>query len=322
MIIYLVISLINCTDYLRSLLLIKSGITKESLLGQAVDRYSASVLSAWNNIQIERALDIFMQLYRDIRYSLSPRYEFELAVSRLCWLKDYVSPSEVKKAIEGVRPLLEGASGARSIVMDAPAQPAAQPVQDKDKALKKEQVSSPQKEAPQHNTYVPMFSALAEAQMQEETEETETNPFEESGAEPHTENSAINTSISEEPSPAEPTPPVVTQVDINSVESIKNAMIQEFNAEDAMLAGLLSSTYNWQINGNELSVVIPNMFEKMRLEQNAQKIENYLSATFAKKMSFSVKLEEEKADIQAEELPTAVQILCDMFKGSVLGAEK
>lgn len=96
----------NSTDYLRSLLLIKNGITKESLLGQAAERFSLNVLNTWNPIQIERAISIFLQLYRDIRYSLSPRYELELAVSRLCWLSEYVSPVEVKRAIEQAKNLL------------------------------------------------------------------------------------------------------------------------------------------------------------------------------------------------------------------------
>ncbi len=99
----------NCADYLRSVLFIKNGVTKESLLGNSAERYSKQVLSTWNAIQIERALSIFLQLYRDIRYSLSPRYELELAFSRLCWLKDYVSSMEVKKAIEAARSLLAGA---------------------------------------------------------------------------------------------------------------------------------------------------------------------------------------------------------------------
>ena len=107
----------NCTDYLRSLLLIKSGISRESLLGQSAERFSREVLDGWNSVQIERALDIFLSLYRDIRYSLSPRYEFELAVSRLCWLSDYVSSADVKKAIDAVKPVLEGAATARSITV-------------------------------------------------------------------------------------------------------------------------------------------------------------------------------------------------------------
>ena len=100
----------NAADYLRSLLLIKSGITKEALLGNSVERYSGVVLQAWNQIQIERALSIFLQLYKDIRYSLSPRYEVELAFSRLCWVSQYVSNMEVKKAIDAAQALLVGAN--------------------------------------------------------------------------------------------------------------------------------------------------------------------------------------------------------------------
>ncbi len=123
----------NSADYLRSLLLIKNGVKKESLLGNSAERYSRVVLAAWNTVQIERALSIYLQLYRDIRYSLSPRYELELAFSRLCWLGSYVSNAEVKKAIDAAQGLLMG-NGGVSAPMPAPAapaasQPVAQPVQ-------------------------------------------------------------------------------------------------------------------------------------------------------------------------------------------------
>ena len=113
----------NSADYLRSLLLIKNGVKKESLLGNSAERYSNVVLGAWNTVQIERALSLFLQLNRDIRYSLSPRYELELAFSRLCWLGSYVSNAEVKKAIDAAQGLLMGAP------VSAPVQPAAQTAQ-------------------------------------------------------------------------------------------------------------------------------------------------------------------------------------------------
>lgn len=96
----------NSADYLRSLLLIKSGVQKESLLGNKVERFSSNVLNAWNTVQIERGLSIFLNLYRDIRYSLSQRYELELAFSRICFLSEYVSAGEVKKAIDAAQALL------------------------------------------------------------------------------------------------------------------------------------------------------------------------------------------------------------------------
>jgi DNA polymerase III subunit gamma/tau len=104
---------VDLADYYRNLLLIKSGVTKESLLGQRPDRFSAKVLDLWSATQLERALGLTLQLYRDIRYSLDPRYELELAVSRLSWLSDYVSPVELKAAVVKAQTLLmQGAGGA------------------------------------------------------------------------------------------------------------------------------------------------------------------------------------------------------------------
>ena len=177
----------NSSEYLRSLLLLKNGIKKESLLGQSPERYSQLVLDAWNSIQTERAISIFLQLYRDIRYSLSPRYELELAFSRLCWLTQYVSPSEVKTAIDQAKNLLlNGNSANFSAPADSPEQknfsrneqmPAApQP------EIKQEQTNAHPFAEPEQNQTAPsgmkLFSGLIQQQ------EPDTNPFPDGGALP------------------------------------------------------------------------------------------------------------------------------------------
>ena len=96
----------NAAQYVRSLLLIKAGVRKDALLGQSAERYSAKVLENWDKVRIERSLSLFLSLYRDIRYSLSPRYELDLAFSRLCSLKDAASSGEIKMAIEAARKAL------------------------------------------------------------------------------------------------------------------------------------------------------------------------------------------------------------------------
>ncbi|MCD1656157.1 DNA polymerase III subunit gamma/tau [Treponema zuelzerae] len=102
----------DLADYFRSLLLLQSGITRDSLLGHDPERFSAVVRESWDRIKTERALSLMLQLYRDIRYSMDPRYELELAVSRLCWLSSYVSPVELKNSLERARGLLvSGGSG-------------------------------------------------------------------------------------------------------------------------------------------------------------------------------------------------------------------
>ncbi len=100
----------NASDYFRSLLLIKNGVIKEALLGQSEQRFSSSVIQAWSSVQLERALSLFLQLYRDIRYSINPRFELELALSRLCWLSSWVSNDEVKFAIDKAKSMFLGTS--------------------------------------------------------------------------------------------------------------------------------------------------------------------------------------------------------------------
>lgn len=126
----------NMVDYLRSLLFIKSGITKEALLGQAPERYAREIKDTWSESQLERALSLFLQLYRDVRYSLNPRYELELAIEKLCALSSRISNEDVKKAVDRAARLLTGAdfepvsSSAASGEVPSPAQAnaAAQPV--------------------------------------------------------------------------------------------------------------------------------------------------------------------------------------------------
>jgi len=103
--------IIDLTGYYRSLLLLKNGIVKESLLGYRPELFSAKALEIYDPVRLEQAMDILLDCYRNIRYSVSPRFELETAVSKLTWLSKWVSPSELKEAIDNARSVLfSGAS--------------------------------------------------------------------------------------------------------------------------------------------------------------------------------------------------------------------
>ena len=99
----------DLASYLRALLLVKQGIEKEALLGFNKDRLSKDVLNAWNENQIEIAFSIMLQLYKDVRFSISQRFEAELAISRISTLKDYVAPNELKLIFNAAKSMLENA---------------------------------------------------------------------------------------------------------------------------------------------------------------------------------------------------------------------
>ena len=83
------------TDYFRTLLLIKEGVKSENVLGERMESFPMQIRTAFNEEQLEAALDLFLNLYRDVRYSLNPRYELELAVSKLSRLRYVASNASV-----------------------------------------------------------------------------------------------------------------------------------------------------------------------------------------------------------------------------------
>ena len=83
------------TEYFRSLLLIRKGVKSGNVLGEQVSSFPASIRDAFNEEQLEAALDMFLDLYRDIRYSLNPRFELELAISKLSRLRYVASTASV-----------------------------------------------------------------------------------------------------------------------------------------------------------------------------------------------------------------------------------
>lgn len=317
----------NCTDYLRSILFIKNGIKKEALLGQSAERFSKDVVNAWTSIQVERALSIFMQLYRDIRYSLNPRYEFELALSRLCWLKDYVSAQEVKKAVDAVKPVLLNAAGPRKLSAQTnstggtPAAEVASPVKKNEASSVSERNSRP--------NGLPTFSALTEEsdEVSESSADGQTDPFLDGGAEPPVKKSAVAfaagqpDSSPESPAVQQEKNPAMKNVDSGDLEKVRSAIISDFSIEDAMIANSLSETNGWTLNGNTITVAASTRFVQVQLQSVTDKISAYLSQVYGRTIAFEVKVLERQAEEEKIVLPKEVEILCDVFKGSLLGTQ-
>ena len=98
------------SDYFRSLLLIKKGVKSENVLGEQIQSFPSDIRNAFNEEQLESALDMFLNLYRDIRYSLNPRFELELVISKLSKLRYVASTASIIEQIARLKnDLLSGA---------------------------------------------------------------------------------------------------------------------------------------------------------------------------------------------------------------------
>ena len=74
-------------EMFRVLLLLKEGIKSQDILGGKLNVYPTEMVDYYSEEQLEAALEMFLNLYRNIRYSLNVYSELELAVSRLFRLK-------------------------------------------------------------------------------------------------------------------------------------------------------------------------------------------------------------------------------------------
>jgi DNA polymerase-3 subunit gamma/tau len=95
-------------QYFRTLLLASCGIRSESILAVQLSHIPEHLLHTYTEEQLEAALDLFLRLYRDIRFSLSPRFELELAVSRLANLSHMASSATLVKKMELLQNQLAG----------------------------------------------------------------------------------------------------------------------------------------------------------------------------------------------------------------------
>ncbi len=102
---------IDLADYFRNLLFLKSGVRKEALLSFPVESYSPQVLEGFRSAQLERAVELLLDVYRNIKYSLNPRFEVELALSRMSDLSNLITPAEILGSIRRLRGGTSAGSG-------------------------------------------------------------------------------------------------------------------------------------------------------------------------------------------------------------------
>lgn len=107
----------DSAEFFRTLLLYSAGIRRPEILGAALSDIPENITSLLTREQIEAALKAFLDLYRDLRYSLSPRYEIELLFTRLSALPSLVSKEEIVRRMEELK---KGVVSGSVVVKTAP----------------------------------------------------------------------------------------------------------------------------------------------------------------------------------------------------------
>ena len=300
----------NFADYIRSLLLIQSGITKESLLGQNIQRFSQKVTSSWNKMMLERALSLFLQLFRDIRYSVSPRYELELAISRLCWLTSYVSVTEVKTAIEQAKALLmQGQSvqqnmGQQNMQQNSGFAPKSEGFSHPflNSAYQEERKNSITANATQKETFVPQIQIPVQV-------EKPVQSFQQVNEQPQVPQFEVE-------SPKEKD--VIAKPEL-TIEELKKEAIHELEYLNPFLTSILIQTLNWSFNNNVIQIEVETPYLKRQIETYKKEITDFITKLWQKNVGINpvIKAKVETTQPQ-EQLPEVVDLLCTNFRGKVI----
>ena len=90
------------SSYIRTMLFYKEGIRRKELLGFDESDLDSELISLYTKDMLETVLRAFLDLYRDMRYSLSPRFELELLISRLSSIRFLSSPLSVAEKLEEI----------------------------------------------------------------------------------------------------------------------------------------------------------------------------------------------------------------------------
>ena len=95
--------IMELAEYFRSLLFVKQGVTRESILGFAASRFPKEQVDGFTDTQLQRALELLLELYRSVRYSLNQRFEVELAMARLSSLSSFMTSRELFERVKELR---------------------------------------------------------------------------------------------------------------------------------------------------------------------------------------------------------------------------
>lgn len=314
----------NISDYLRSLLFIKTGITKEALLGNAVERYSKEVLDAWSASQLEKALSLFLQLYRDIRYSLNPRYELELAVERLCSLSLWISRAEIKQAVDRAAHLLTGATApqARTAQTGSFQTGSAQrtvssqnagsyPAADRRAAGESaagygadSQSGGGTFQEPHLHTIGPQNAPSAG---------NHTAPETASIPEPAQHESAV----ASQRTVAEQSTVAAQGEKARNPAELKEKTINSLAVSKAVLSAALSRTGCWSVSGGMLCIPVQTVFEQKQLQNEIALLKQTVSSLWSEALNCSVEIAAPQESPQTEQIPEQIRMICDTVQGKI-----
>lgn len=108
--------LIELAEYFRNLLMIKNGIKRESILGCGAESFPESLVSSLSINQLLYCQELILSLFKEIKFSLNPRFELDLLLGKLCQIGKYIPQQEILSRLEELQQqMLSGVNGSVTV---------------------------------------------------------------------------------------------------------------------------------------------------------------------------------------------------------------
>ncbi|MGI5065072.1 DNA polymerase III subunit gamma/tau [Treponema putidum] len=309
----------DCADYFRSLLLVKHGITKEALIGQRADRFPQDILQGWETVQIERALSIMLQLFKDLRFSIDQRYELELAVSRLSWLSDYVSPADLKAAFDAAQNLMANRrtnDGAGKPVPDRKESMEASGFNQENKAFYAEQP----KESPRPFNNAGSLTEQFKAVLKRDNKLDEASKKIINEKQPVSDNVPLKKKDEEQETVLQAARSVENS--FNSVEDLKEPLIEALLEKSGILSSAVGQSKDWVLKDDSLTLFTRSAFDFSLIQKQKDSIVESIFDITGKRFKLIIKeyippQPENKVEEPVKE-PEKIRTITDVFMGKVV----
>ncbi len=98
------------TTYIRTLLFYKEGVRRKEILSYDESDIPEDLVSLFSKDMLETMMRAFLDLYRDMRCSLSPRFELELLISRLSSIRFLSTPLQMSQKLDEITKAVKSGS--------------------------------------------------------------------------------------------------------------------------------------------------------------------------------------------------------------------
>ncbi len=252
----------DTVEYCRALLLLKNGITRESLLGVPLSSFDLAIGEALGGEMIEKLLSMFLAAYRNLKESIDPRYELDLVVAKASHILDYIQPSELARSVERLKAYLErgslsGGSPAGSFRTGGAPGPRTAPAVAQ--AARGAQVSQSAPTA--------KITPVAQAE-QANTSSGLKTPQVLPAVTPEAADTAEASASSREQAPT---------LSAHDVEALKKALVAHVRKSNVMLGAALEKSRSWLLESGRLSILVSSRMEADMLEKFSGIIAEILS---------------------------------------------